>query len=298
MRKDVLILIVIFLASLLTIYFVKTKILRLRFSLEIPIDGKKCKLREIKYVKDNYVRCPYDADYCSVNTEINWCDGSLTKSAGVRLEASPLYKLENNELKKVSEYPTRCCSGTGCRLVDAMDVYWVEGGTEITTSNDCFWKDNCLEPCSSCWNEYTETRIDYWIWDCECEEKWLDEYRCNPYNLDQVDRKYQYSDCSTEWRFWKNCNDNNYCTSWSWTCQDQDTRKGTRTCYDYTCSNGGCVVSKSWTETKLEDCPSGYRCEGGECIPTTPKGEINLIFIGMLSILGVGALAAFLLLPK
>jgi len=290
MKKDMIILVGIFIGFLIALFLLsKFGIFGLQ-RLEI-IGGKQCIRIDYGTTYGDWFRCT-GADICAVATYIDNCNPTYAQASGCRLEGP----LKDKNLNYVGTQ-TRCCDGSlGCRL-PPYDWSYILTGEEVTTSNDCYLA-GCYYCGSACRQASTVSAIQWVKYDCTCPEGWLDEYRCNPYNLDQVDRKYQYSDCSTEWRFWKNCNDNNYCTDWSWSCADEDTRKGTRTCYDYTCSDGTCIVDHSYTDTKYEDCAAGEVCENGVCKPAAaPSGAINLIFVGALSLVGIGLLA-ILLIPK
>lgn len=95
-----------------------------------------------------------------------------------------------------------------------------------------------------------------------CTEGWLNEYTCSG---DMLRRKYQNADCSTTWKDYKNCNNDDYYSSCSWSCSDSTTRKCTRTFYDYYCSGTSCTYTTkdgSYTEA----CSSGQVCENGQCI--------------------------------
>lgn len=254
------------------------------------IGGMDCTRIDYGTSYSTYWSCT-GADVCGVATYIDYCS-PYAQSAGVRLEG-PLKDINLNYLGT----QTRCCDGSkGCRIPQT-DWFYIYSGESVTTSNDCYLS-GCYYCGSACRNSSTVTAIQWIRWDCSCTEKWLDEYQCNPYYLDIQQRKYLKSDCTKEWRDYKNCNDYNYYTSWSWTCYDENTRKGTRTYYDYTCSNGNCVVGSATTETTYEACPSGYKCSNGNCVAVTPTGEINLVFIGVLSILSLAGIGIIINLLK
>jgi hypothetical protein len=59
----------------------------------------------------------------------------------------------------------------------------------------------------------------------QCTEGWTNEYRC--YGQTMVQRKYQRTDCSYEWRNWQDCSSQNQCIN------GNDWRQ-------YYCLNGGC----------------------------------------------------------
>jgi hypothetical protein len=107
-----------------------------------------------------------------------------------------------------------------------------------------------------------------------CTDGYMDVYRCSG-NIMQ--RKYQYSDCTTTWKDYVNCDSSDGYTSCSWSCYSSTVRKCTREYRDYYCGLVGEITSsvvpscsyKPTDASYTESCPSGQVCSGGLCVVTT-----------------------------
>ncbi|MFQ6068020.1 MAG: hypothetical protein ACE5KD_00595 [Candidatus Bathyarchaeia archaeon] len=202
-----------------------------------------------------------------------WAKNALVAEYGDYMESDDFY-CDQGLLGCIAYFCQDECPVGGyqrCMDVDSIEECRKDGGTclEWLWVKDCPSGYECVQ------------QGNYAVCETVCSEGWLDEYRCDG---DLRERKYQYSDCSTVWKVVEDCNDRNYYTSCSWSCYDSDTRRCSRTYYDYYCSGGGTsCIAQTQDASYNEDCPSGQVCENGVCVSVTIAGEIQLIFQGALS---------------
>jgi len=282
MNKSLIILVISVLVVGIASFFARDIV---RFiSLSLTGTSSNC---EYQWIEDWYYQCPDTAnvEYCKVNAWLRTCWDSKPSPYGVIYGKFSIAGTSYSyPCREVTPSYKECWNGKyGYYFDDISVLYDLPKGKWAKWESASAMQGTCTN------KKYisASSKVGWVVYICykECQEGWLDEYKCVG---DERWRKWQHSDCTTEWRFYENCNDKD-----GWYCYDSDTREYR----DYYCSGGAPIASCPYT-SRLEDCPPGYRCENGRCISVTPKGEINLIFIGMLSILGVGALASFLLLPK
>jgi hypothetical protein len=103
-----------------------------------------------------------------------------------------------------------------------------------------------------------------------CSAGWLNNYDCRSGN--ERFREYRNSDCSTEYRLYRDCDDQDTTTSWSNYCQSGDSWER-RTVYDGYCqsSTDQCRVSSSVEERLDDTCASYEMCasSSGQCARRT-----------------------------
>ncbi|OQX56632.1 MAG: hypothetical protein B5M53_00390 [Candidatus Cloacimonas sp. 4484_209] len=92
-----------------------------------------------------------------------------------------------------------------------------------------------------------------------CAEGYTGNTRCRD---NWTQREYRYSDCTTEWRDYENCDQYDDYVGEKY-CKNGDVYRKYR---DYYCENGECKYKEE--ERKIEDCE--YGCEDGGCKPPLP----------------------------
>jgi hypothetical protein len=173
-------------------------------------------------------------------------------------ERCNLYGLEcgSGTKEKEQEYRDYTCFGVTCTYV-VKEKRWVEIGS-------------CYQDCASGYTCQAGHCVKVTTLP-SCTPGYLDEYRCLG---NWVQRKYQYSDCSTSWINWEYC--------------------------DYGCSSGSCIslpvceegyldnfrCLDNWVqrEYRYSDCSTSwinweycsYGCSAGSCLPNTDFHNIQL----------------------
>jgi hypothetical protein len=182
-----------------------------------------------------------------------------------------------------------CCPYSTCgKFIDRYKDFPDWRFMDPTCTGLCYWDDDfvcgyedttycptgCVSgtegrgACSSVCGKDTAEYSDYPDWrfydpTCTGYCYWIDMIGYS--SAEYCDYGCEESSCKAECTTDADC-PGDYCDDWGgWTCKDIDTKKRTRTCYDYYCSAGECKVTTK-TETQEEDCPAGYECENGECV--------------------------------
>ncbi|HDN81203.1 MAG TPA: PEGA domain-containing protein, partial [Methanomicrobia archaeon] len=107
--------------------------------------------------------------------------------------------------------------------------------------------------------ESGETKTVYLTLYKECMEGYTGHTRCSGC---WIQREYQYSDCTKEWKNYENCDEKDGYVG-DYYCKNGDVYRKYR---DYYCENGECRYREE--EKKIKDCD--YGCEDGGCVPSPP----------------------------
>jgi len=214
--------------------------------------------------------------------------------------STPCGEIDHGDDCKVYQYSYPCdtCESETVTCNDGTwNSDWDATSCSVTSCSSCTsysWtcKDNTTRErtrtCYDCVNnqcqDYTETDKESCSTDEVCEDGVCISFDSCDTPCGEIDhgddcKVYQYSyPCDYCRSTLVECDDGEWSSRWdntscivsacppcgsysSWTCEDNTTRKRTRTCYD--CNRNQC---QSYTDTDTESCSTGEVCEDGVCV--------------------------------